>query len=172
VYVNEKHHKNTEIPVLSGWWGNKLESRFQMKYKIDNYETAERWQVSNPSIYAAVPIRASLELFNEVGMPALLKKSRLLTNYLEFILEDLNKEATVLKIITPKEPTERGCQISVMLCQVKEGEGKSFVENLTKEGVVADWREPNIMRCAPVPFYNSFEDIFRLGQILRKLLYP
>ena len=124
-------------------------------------QTAERWQVSNAPILSMAACRASLDIFDEAGMSQLNKKTQLLSAYLEFIIEEINKQKNnCLQIITPKE--NRGCQISI----VANGYGKSLYNKLIANGVIPDWREPNVIRCAPVPLYNSFKDIYLFGQIL------
>ena len=164
-FVHEKHLKNTTIPQFAGWWGHDKETRFLMDSKFLPIQTAERWQLSNAPVLSMAACRASLDIFDEVGMPALDKKSKLLTAYLEFIIEEINTEKNnCLQIITPKN--NRGCQLSI----VAHGYGKSLYNQLIESGVIPDWREPNVIRCAPVPLYNSFEDIFRFGEILKKLL--
>ena len=128
-------------------------------------QTVERWQMSNAPIFAMAACRASLDMFDEVGMDALVERSKRLTAYLEFIVEEINKtKNSCLQIITPKE--NRGCQISI----VANGYGKSLYNKLIENGVIPDWREPNVIRCAPVPLYNSFEDLYRFGEILNSLL--
>jgi kynureninase len=128
-------------------------------------ETVERWQMSNAPVFAMAACKASLDIFDEVGMTKLLEKSKHLTAYLEFIVTEINKEKNnCLEIITPKE--NRGCQISI----VAHGYGKALYNKLIENGVIPDWREPNVIRCAPVPLYNSFEDLYRFGEILKKLL--
>jgi kynureninase len=128
-------------------------------------QTAERWQMSNAPVFSMAACRASLEIFAEVGMDALIEKSKSLTAYLEFIVEDINKQKNnCLQIITPKE--NRGCQLSI----VANGYGKALFNKLMENGVIPDWREPNVIRCAPVPLYNSYEDIYRFGEILKSLL--
>lgn len=164
-FVHEKHLKNTNIPQFAGWWGHDKETRFLMDNKFIPMQTAERWQLSNAPVLSMAACRASLDIFDEVGMPALNKKSKLLTAYLEFIIQEINIEKNnCLQIITPKN--NRGCQLSI----VAHGYGKSLYNQLIESGVIPDWREPNVIRCAPVPLYNSFEDIFRFGEILKKIL--
>jgi kynureninase len=127
--------------------------------------TAERWQLSNAPVFSMAACRASLDVFDEVGMSALAEKSKKLTAYLEFIIGDINtRKNNCLQIITPK--ANRGCQISI----VANGYGKDLYNALIKNGVIPDWREPNVIRCASVPLYNSFEDIYRFGEILKALL--
>lgn len=161
IYVNERYLNSKNINRFEGWWGTKKESRFLMKPHFEPIETADAWQVSNPPVLALAPYLASLQLFEEVGMTALINKQQLLTGYLEFILQEVDKEVdSSFEIITPKE---RGCQLSVFL----HGEGRRLFDYLMKNGVIVDWREPNVIRLAPAPFYCSFEDMFRFGEILK-----
>lgn len=164
VFINEKYLGKDDIPRFEGWWGTKKETRFLMKPEFEPALNADAWQVSNPPVLSLAPYLASLQLFEEVGMPALLQKQKLLTGYLEFVLNEIDKEVeTVFEIITPKE---RGCQLSVFL----HGEGRELFDKLMKAGVIVDWREPNVIRLAPVPFYCSFEDMYRFGQLLKDLI--
>jgi kynureninase len=125
---------------------------------------AEGWQLSNPPILSMAAIKASLDLFDEVGMDALREKSEKLTGYFEFLIREIDSE--YIKIITPSNPKERGCQISI---QVKNAD-KSLHTKLTKQYVITDWREPDVLRCAPVPMYTSFEDVYRMVSILKGFL--
>jgi kynureninase len=128
-------------------------------------QTAERWQLSNAPVFSMAACRASLDVFDEAGMDVLIKKSKELVGYLEFIIGEINKEKNnCLQIITPKE--NRGCQLSI----VAHGYGKALYNKLIEHGVIPDWREPNVIRCAAVPLYNSFEDLYRFGEVLKKLL--
>jgi len=164
-FVHQKHLKNTDIPMFAGWWGHDKKTRFLMDKTFVPMQTAERWQMSNAPVFSMAACRASLEIFSEVGMDALVEKSKTLTAYLEFIVGEINKEKNnCLQIITPKE--NRGCQISI----VANGYGKPLFTKLMENGVIPDWREPNVIRCAPVPLYNSFEDVYRFGEILKSLL--
>ncbi len=164
-FVHQKHLKNTDLPMFAGWWGHDKKTRFLMDKTFIPMETAERWQMSNAPVFSMAACRASLEIYAEAGMDALVEKSKVLTAYLEFIIEEINKQKNnCLQIITPKE--NRGCQISI----VANGYGKSLYNKLMENGVIPDWREPNVIRCAPVPLYNSFEDVYRFGEILKSLL--
>lgn len=164
-FVHEKHHANTELPLFAGWWGHDKAERFKMDREFNPIKSVERWQLSNAPILSMAAYKASLDMFDEVGMDALNEKSKVLTAYLEFIVGEINKQKNnCLEIITPKE--NRGCQISI----VAHGQGKALYNKLIENGVIPDWREPNVIRCAPVPMYNSFEDIYRFGEILLKLL--
>ncbi len=161
VFIHERHLGRSDIPRFEGWWGTKKESRFLMKPEFEPMDTADAWQVSNAPVLSLAPYLASLELFEEAGMEALIKKRRLITAYLEFILHEVGREVGGnFEIITP---ADRGCQLSVLL----HGHGRSVFDYLMKQGVIVDWREPNVIRLAPVPFYCSFEDMYRFGQILK-----
>ncbi|NAS29592.1 kynureninase [Flavobacteriaceae bacterium R38] len=162
VFVHEKYLGKKDIPRFEGWWGHNKERRFLMEPHFDPMPNAEAWQLSNAPILSVAPYLASLSLFEEVGMNELIEKRITLTAYLEFVLTEIDKEvSSTFEIITPPE---RGCQLSVFL----HGEGRSLFDYLMKEGVIVDWREPNVIRLAPVPFYCSFEDMYRFGQILKK----
>ena len=163
-FVHERHAHQKDLNRFSGWWNHNKATRFNMRSTFDVLPGAEGWQLSNPPILSMAAIRSSLDLFAEVGMDALIEKSKKLTGYLEFLLNDLGE--TVVKIITPKHPDERGCQLSVQVLNAD----KSLHEKLTNAGVVSDWREPDVIRCAPVPFYNTFKDVYRLVEKLKPLL--
>ncbi|MBT8184327.1 MAG: kynureninase [Eudoraea sp.] len=162
VFIHEKHLNKTDIPRFEGWWGTKKETRFLMQPKFEPIETADAWQLSNPPVLAVAPYLASLKLFEEVGMEALIQKREKIVAYLEFILEEVANELKAnFEIITPGA---RGCQLSVLL----HGEGRSVFDFLMKNGVITDWREPNVIRLAPAPFYCSYEDMYTFGQILKR----
>ena len=163
-FIHEKHHNNKELPRFAGWWGNKKENRFLMEQNFNPIESADGWQISNLPILSLAPYLASVELFDEVGMDKILAKRNLITSYLEFILQEIDKEVQGnFEIITPTNQEERACQLSVFF----HGEGKSLFDYLMKNGVVTDWREPNVIRFAPVPLYTSYEDMYNFGQILK-----
>ena len=163
-FIHEKHHADSTLPRLTGWWGNQKENRFKMEQKFNPIIGADGWQISNLPILSLAPYLASVHLFDEVGMEKIINKRNKLTAYLEFILNEINTEVQGnFEIITPSNPAERGCQLSVFF----HGEGRSLFEYLIKNGVVTDWREPNVIRLAPVPLYSSFEDMYRFGQILK-----
>jgi kynureninase len=166
-YINEKHVSNSNIPRFAGWWGHNKEDRFKMPDQFSPIPTAESWQLSNAPVISMAVHLASLEIFEKVGMNKLRTKSINLTNYLEFIIEEINtKFNNCLEIITPKDVNQRGCQLSI----VAHGSDKILFDKLSENGVVADWREPNVIRVAPVPLYNNFEDVFRFGKILKESL--
>ena len=164
-FIHEKHHNNHELPRFAGWWGHNKERRFKMEPTFDPVHGADGWQISNLPILSLAPYLASVEMFDEIGMDALIQKRDKITSYLEFILQEINKEVEGgFEIITPTNPEERASQLSVFL----HGEGRSLFDYLMKNGVVTDWREPNVIRLAPVPLYCSFEDMFEFGQILKR----
>lgn len=164
LFVHEKHAHNKELPRFSGWWNHNKETRFNMRQSFDVMPGAEGWQLSNPPILSMAAIKASLDMFAEVGMEALREKSEKLTGYFEFLINQIDSDS--IKIITPSNPKERGCQLSL---QVKNAD-KSLHTKLTQNNIITDWREPDVIRCAPVPMYNSFEDVYRMVTILKDLL--
>ena len=160
-FVHERHAQHKDIPRFTGWWGHNKETRFGMRDGFDPIPGAEAWQLSNPPILSMAAIKASLEVFQAAGMNRLLAKSKLLTGYLEFLVQQIGQE--YIHIITPSDPSQRGCQLSI---QVKNADKKLF-DRLTEAGVIADWREPDVIRVAPVPLYNSFEDVFAFADLLK-----
>lgn len=169
MFIHERHANNKDLPRFAGWWGHDKESRFMMEPGFNPIPGAEGWQLSNAPILGMAAHLASLDLFDEIGMDALVKKRIQLTNYLAFVIEDISarhKDRCAFEIITPKEEKNRGAQLSILA----HGMGKSLFDAITKEGVIADWREPNVIRVAPVPMYNSFEDVYRFGAILEKAI--
>ncbi|MBC7606789.1 MAG: kynureninase [Burkholderiales bacterium] len=163
-FVHQKHHNNKKLHRFAGWWGHNKERRFKMEPDFDPVQGADGWQISNLPILSLAPYLASVSLFDEIGMEALVKKRDKITSYLEFILHEIDKEVdSSFEIITPANPLERASQLSVFL----HGEGRSLFDYLMQNGVVTDWREPNVIRLAPVPLYCSFEDMYHFGQILK-----
>ncbi|WP_339887686.1 kynureninase [uncultured Flavobacterium sp.] len=164
-FVHEAHHNNTDLPRFAGWWGHNKERRFLMEPNFDPARSADGWQISNLPILSLAPYLASVDMFAEIGMQKLIKKRNLITAYLEYILHEIDKEVdSTFEIITPSNPEERACQLSVFL----HGEGRSLFDYLMKNGVITDWREPNVIRLAPVPLYTSYEDMYEFGQMLKK----
>ncbi len=162
-FVHEKHH-HSNLPRFAGWWGHNKERRFKMEPTFDPVHGADGWQVSNLPILSLAPYLASVEMFAEVGMDRLIAKRNKITAYLEFILHEIDKEVdSTFEVITPQNQEDRACQLSVFL----HGEGRSLFDYLMKNGVITDWREPNVIRLAPVPLYCSFEDMYNFGQILK-----
>ncbi len=163
-FVHERHAHNKELNRFSGWWNHNKKTRFNMRQEFDVLPGAEGWQLSNPPILSMAAIKVSLDLFNEIGINNLIKKSKQLTGYFEFLINNLNSPD--IKIITPSNHNERGCQLSI---QVKNAD-KSLHDKLTQSGVISDWREPNVIRCAPVPLYNSFEDVYQMVEKMKDIL--
>ncbi len=160
-FVHEKH-ADSRLPRLAGWWGYDEESRFQMQKGFRPMYGADGWQLSNGPILLMAPHQAALAIFQEAGMENLRAKSKKLTGYLEFILTSGSLLKEYIQIITPAQPEWRGCQLSLLLPRI----GKKVFEQISKAGVTGDWREPDVIRLSPIPLYNSFEDVFRCGQIL------
>ncbi|MCB9181071.1 MAG: kynureninase [Flavobacteriales bacterium] len=165
-FVHERH-LGTDLPRFAGWWGHDKDERFKMERTFKPMPTAEAWQLSNAPVFAMAPHRASLDLFDRAGMDALVAKGRRLTAFLEAVIDQVASDTgKQLEIITPRDPDQRGCQLSVVL----HGEGRALFDELTRHGVVADWREPNVIRLAPVPLYNGFQDVWRFGEVLKECL--
>ncbi len=163
-FVHERHHTNTSIQRFTGWWGQNKDTRFNMRKGFDAIPTAEGWQLSNPPILSMAAVKASLDIFAQAGMNNIRSKSIKLTGYLEFLINDLNNDR--IQIITPLDPEQRGCQLSI---QVKNAD-KNLHKQLTETGVISDWREPDVIRIAPAPLYNTFEDVFEMVERLKKVL--
>jgi len=164
LFVHEKHSYNKDLKRFAGWWNHNKETRFNMRQPFDVMAGAEGWQLSNPPILSMAAIKASLDMFNEVGMEALREKSLKLTSYFEFLINELNNDK--IRIITPSNPEERGCQLSI---QVKNAD-KSLHQKLTDAHIITDWREPDVIRCAPTPLYNTFEDVYKMVEKLKEIL--
>ncbi|RMZ50813.1 kynureninase [Flavobacteriaceae bacterium PRS1] len=163
-FVHERHAYNKNLNRFTGWWSHNKETRFNMRHEFDVLSGAEGWQLSNPPILSMAAIKASLDIFNEVGIKKLVEKSRKLTGYFEFLINGLNNKD--IKIITPTNPEERGCQLSIQVNNADKG----LHDKLTKAGVMSDWREPDVIRCAPVPLYNSFQDVYNMVEKLKGIL--
>lgn len=163
-FVHERHAQDTSLPRFAGWWGHDERERFQMKKGFRAMPGVDGWQLSNPPILQAAAHLASLEIFQEAGIKGLRRKSELLTGYLEFLLNDVDPQHRHFKLLTPTNPRERGCQLSLYM----KSNGKKIFNHLIKAGVMADWREPNVIRLAPVPLYNTFEEVFRFGKIFKE----
>lgn len=162
-FVHERHAKAT-LPRFEGWWGNDKQVRFKMEKDFIPIGGAESWQLSNPPILSMAAILASLDIFEAAQMDRLSKKSKLLTTYLEALINNIPTDK--IRIITPTNTAERGCQLSL---QVK-GADKKIFDYLMANGVIADWREPDVVRVAPVPLYNSFEDVWKFARLLEAYL--
>lgn len=160
-FIHEKHSNNSELPRFAGWWGHNKETRFLMGPNFEPIEGAEGWQLSTPPILQMAALRASMEIFDEVGMEKLKAKSDLLTGYFEFLIDEIKSES--VSIITPRDIKQRGCQLSIRV----QGNGKVLYDKLTSQGVICDWREPDVIRVAPVPLYNTFMDVYKFYEILK-----
>jgi len=167
-FIHQKHFDNTALNRFAGWWGYREDARFEMKPGFKPQEGAEGWQVSCAPVLLLAAHRAALNTFDEVGrIEPLHDKSKQLTGYLEFLIMQINQEQgkELFKIITPKNPEERGAQLSI-ICD----NGKVIFDHLVKNGVLGDWREPDVIRLSPVPLYNSFTDVYRAGLILKQAI--
>jgi kynureninase len=169
MFVHERHAYNPELPRFAGWWGYDKETRFQMQPGFNPMKGAEGWQLSNAPVLVMAAHLASLDLFAEAGMDRIGEKRDLMTAFLEFVIDDVssrNKDRVTFELITPRDRTKRGAQLSIMA----KGQGRALFDALSEEGVVADWREPNVIRIAPAPLYNSYEDCYWFGQLLEKAI--
>lgn len=167
VFIHERHHGLADIPRFEGWWGHDKTRRFLMEPNFVPMPTAEAWQLSNAPVFAMAPHRAALDVFDKVSLPQLFEKRDKLTAYLEFVIDTIGtKHGAAFEIITPREKENRGAQLSVFL----HGYDKSLFNILMEKGVIADWREPNVIRMAPAPLYVSFEDVYRFGRLLDEAL--
>jgi kynureninase len=158
VFIHDRHGQDVSIPRLSGWWGHNKETRFKMRDDFDPLPGAEGWQLSNPPILPLAAMRASLEIFDEAGIQNLRAFAKINSQKLCEALMSVPH----VKLITPAEPEQRGCQLSLLV----EHDGRKVFDHLSKAGVIADWREPNVIRIAPVPLYNTIDDIERFINIL------
>lgn len=165
-FVHERHAHDFTRPRLAGWWGHDKGSRFRMGPDFVPMPGAEGWQLSNPPILGLTPLLASLEIFDDVGMPALREKSLQLTGYLDFLLRERLHDQ--VEIITPSNPVQRGCQLSLRV-RASRDRAHTIYETLEQQGVTCDWREPDVIRVAPVPLYNRFMDVYRFVEILSGL---
>ena len=162
MFVHERH-ANWDGPRFAGWWGHDKKTRFEMDPDFVPITGAAGWQISNAPILSMACLRKSMDIFDEVGMVALREKSEKLTGLLEFLINTLKDKVT---IITPADPNQRGCQLSLVVHE----NGKSVFEKLSENGVVCDWREPDVIRIAPAPLYNSYSDVYRFFEILKSLV--
>lgn len=163
VFVHERHAQATDLPRFAGWWGHDKATRFKMGPEFKAIPGAEGWQLSNAPIFSMASLRASMEIFDEAGMAALRKKSISLTGYLRFLLEP-HLDRLNIRIITPADVKQSGCQLSLQTSR----NGKELHQRLTEEGVICDWREPDVIRIAPVPLYNTFEDARKFVEIITR----
>ena len=166
VFVHERFAHRPDLPRLAGWWGHDPADRFQMKKGFRPMPGAAGWQLTNAQIFPMAMHRVSLEMVDRAGgMAALRRKSEQLTGYLEYLIQQLGLPRSQLEIITPADPAQRGCQLSLLVHE----RGRELFDFLAAQGVIADWREPNVIRLAPVPLYNSFEDVRRAGEALPRI---
>ncbi|HEX8637702.1 MAG TPA: kynureninase [Pyrinomonadaceae bacterium] len=164
VFVHDRHAENFDLPRFAGWWGHDKKTRFLMGDEFVPIIGAEGWQLSNPPIFQLAALKASLDIFEEAGMKNLIAKSKMLTAYLEFLLAEIKDER--ISVITPSDETERGCQLSIRVAN----SDKNLFRAISARGVIADWREPDVIRVAPVPLYNTYTDVYRFAGILRDCL--
>ena len=164
VFIHEGHLGKTDIPRFEGWWGHDKSTRFEMPDKFIPIDTAEAWQLSNPPILAMAPLLASLEIFHEAGMENLIKKSHQLTQFLENLI--LTELGAKIEIITPTNPNDRGCQLSLRLVNLMP----NIMDKLHDVGIIADWREPDVIRIAPVPLYNTFVECYEFTHRLKTII--
>jgi len=168
IFIHQNHISNTALPRFAGWWGYTKESRFKMEKGFKAIPTAEGWQLSNAPILSMAAHKAALDIFDEAGMEKLARKGKELSAYLIFILKDINKSipGNLIEVITPENDNERGCQVSFIVRQ----RGKEVFNKLMENGVSAGWREPEVIRVAPVPLYNSFVEIWQFGRLIKEVL--
>jgi len=166
VFVHERHANNPDLPRFAGWWGHDASVRFKMEKGFIPMQGAQGWQLSNAQILPMAVHRASLELFDEAGMDNLRVKSEKLTGYLEYLIKDVHVGKDVLEMITPTDPMARGCQISILV----KKDARELFNKLMEAGIIVDYREPNVIRVAPTPLYNSFEEVYRFSEILHQCL--
>ncbi len=171
IFVHDRFAADNSLPRFAGWWGNDPETRFKMPRQFEPAKGARGWQLSNAPVLSMAALKASLDIFQEAGMKRLEAKTKLLTGFLEMIIQDINNANTKngkkapIGIITPADPIQRGCQLSLIL----NNKGKEVYQKLMQAGIIVDWREPDVLRAAPVPLYNSFTDVFRFGEYLNML---
>jgi kynureninase len=165
-FLHERHTTNAGLHRFAGWWGHNEAERFNMKKGFKPMPGIDGWQLSNFPVISGAAQLASLEIFRQAGMKRLRKKSLLLTGYLEFLLKQLDPDQKTFTLITPANPLERGCQLSILM----KRNGKKIFNSLISSGITADWREPDVIRVAPVPLYNTFEEVFIFAKRLGKTM--
>lgn len=163
-FVHERHAR-TDRPRFAGWWGNDASVRFKMGPQFSPTPGADGWQLSNPPILGLAPLRASLEQFDRATLPALRAKSEQLTGYLEQLIDTGLRD--VLQVATPRDPVQRGCQLSIRVIGGRE-RGRELFDFLAARGVLGDWREPDVIRISPVPLYNNFADVLRFARTVKE----
>lgn len=165
-FVHDRHANNSDLPRMAGWWGHQEEKRFEMKKGFKPMSGVDGWQVSNFPVLTGAAHLASLRIFDKAGMKQIRKKSLLLTGFLEYLLRQIDSNQEKFTIITPEDPAARGCQLSILM----HYQGRRVFDGLTRKGMIADWREPNVIRIAPVPLYNTFEDVYQFAHIFKNAL--
>ncbi|HEX7457152.1 MAG TPA: kynureninase, partial [Ginsengibacter sp.] len=167
-FIHQRHITDKSLIRLQGWCGTNKEKRFKMEKEFDPIPTAEGWQLSTSPLLNMSAHNASLDIFEEAGFKNILAKMKKLSAYLLFILDDINASSSkeIIEIITPRNENEHGCQVSLLMLD----KGKEIFESLKKNSVIIDWREPNVIRLAPVPLYNTFEDIYKFGEIIKNII--
>jgi kynureninase len=165
-FVHERFH-DVDLPRFAGWWGHDEKERFQMKKGFKPMPGIDAWQLSNHPIVLSAVHLASLEIFESAGMKNLREKSLMLTGFLEYLLNEIDPAKKYFQILTPTNPNERGCQLSIFV----KANGRKVFDRLSKHGVFADWREPNVIRVAPVPLYNTFEEVYKFSSYFKKALF-
>lgn len=167
-YIHDRYVKDSTFSRLAGWWGYEKEARFKMQKDFKPITTAEGWQLSNPSIIDMAAHKASIDIFDDAGFINLLEKSKTLTGFAIFIIQQINQSAgkEIIKIITPLKEEERGCQLSMLINE----RGEYIFNTLKANGIICDWREPNVIRIAPVPLYNSYKNVYYFGNVLSDII--
>ncbi len=165
-FINQKNLQNKNLKRLEGWWGNDVANRFKMENTFIPSPNAEAWQMSTAPMLLLASHKASIDIFEKAGFKNLLAKSKLLSDYLFFVLDSINEPEEKFTVITPRNSNERGCQVSLSV----HNNAKAIFDELLPNGIFADWREPNVIRVAPVPLYNTFEEIFTFATILQQIL--
>ncbi|MFP2996220.1 kynureninase [Spongiivirga sp. MCCC 1A20706] len=163
-FVHERHTNDPTLKRFAGWWGHNKETRFNMRHEFDPIPSAEGWQLSNPPILSMAAIKASLSIFDKAGIDQITKKATQLSGYLSNLIKNMNNDR--ISIITPEDADQRGCQVSIKV----ENADKSLHEQLTAAGVITDWREPDVIRAAPVSLYNTFEEVFMMVEKLKAII--
>ncbi|RYY71431.1 MAG: kynureninase, partial [Chitinophagaceae bacterium] len=168
IYIHERHSSDTSLVRLAGWWGHDKDTRFLMEQGFRPIPSAEGWQLSNAPVLSMAAHKAALDVFEEAGWDNVFAKAKTLNKFLWHVLDSVNAACAdePIKIITPRNEAEHGCQVSLLMLR----DGKKIFDELKAQSVIADWREPNVIRIAPVPLYNSFEDVYRFGEIMLQTL--
>ncbi|HVZ96548.1 MAG TPA: kynureninase [Chitinophagaceae bacterium] len=169
-FIHERYIRDKSMVRLAGWVGTNKDRRFMMEKEFDPVPTAEGWQLSTTQVLNMSAHAAALDIFEEAGFENIVSKMKKLSSYLMFVLDDINESSSkkIIEIITPRNENEHGCQVSVLLHE----KGKQVFDSLKQQGVIVDWREPNVIRVAPAPLYNTFEEIFAAAQIIKNIISP